>query len=410
MFNLSKNTNFPFKIAAINLVIVAIFGCILRLQLVYPIKGLVYPYLIHAHSHLAFLGWVFMALFVFLMKAYLPKESLVSGKFFYLFVVFQVANMGMLFTFPFTGYGLWSIVFSALHAFLSMCFATVFIRKAQISLSVKHLESFQFVKWGLLLMVLANLAPLALGPVKAMTGQSDWYYLLIYFYLHFQYNGWFTFAVIGLLLFLVEKAGVNSDNRLLRRFFMLSLVSVFPTYGLSALWLDPSFWIWLISGVSALVQFGGMFYFLLFVIQNKRKMENLLNIHEKVIVLLAVFAFMLKNCLQLGSAFPFAAEFAFANRSIVIGYLHLVLLGFVTLALWFIAFKFNLINSAKPLAKLASGLLVMGLFFNELFLILPAIVGAIPNLSQMLLVASLVMLLGCVLFYFSINHRHERDL
>ena len=44
---------------------------------------------------------------------------------------------------------------------------------------------------------------------------------LIYFYLHFLYNGWFTFAVLGLLFWLLEKYKVSFNQNYSLLFFRL---------------------------------------------------------------------------------------------------------------------------------------------------------------------------------------------
>ena len=157
--NLSRST----YIIILNLILVGIIGCFLRFYFLHPVAGINYGYVLHAHSHLAFLGWVFMALYVLIIYAYLPREIQKTGTFSILFILLQLANLGMLFTFPFMGYALWSILFSAMHAITAMVFAGLFIRKARLALPEKHQLSFLFIKWGLILMVISNLAPFEIG-------------------------------------------------------------------------------------------------------------------------------------------------------------------------------------------------------------------------------------------------------
>jgi hypothetical protein len=45
------------------LAVVALAGFVMRLMPLVSIPGLNYEYLLHAHSHLAFLGWAYNALF-----------------------------------------------------------------------------------------------------------------------------------------------------------------------------------------------------------------------------------------------------------------------------------------------------------------------------------------------------------
>ena len=188
-----------------------------------------------------------MALFVLILHTYLPVETGRYKKYIYYFIILQLANMGMLFTFPFTGYALWSIIFSTIHALTTMLFAWVFIWEVRNIVPNQHRTSFQFVKWALILLFVSNLSPLALGPVSATKGKTDLYYSLIYFYLHFQYNGWFTFVLIGLILHQLEGLGLNTSNWLVKIGFLLKLLAVFPAYLLSVLWTGPGL-IWNVIG------------------------------------------------------------------------------------------------------------------------------------------------------------------
>lgn len=49
---------------------------------------------------------------------------------------------------------------------------------------------------------------------------------------------------------------------------------------------------------------------------------------------ISCFLWFVKMCLQLLTAFPYFADLAFQNIDFVIGYLHLVFLGVVTISLW----------------------------------------------------------------------------
>ena len=107
-------------------------------------------------------------------------------------------------------------------------------------------------------MFISNLAPFALGPVSAIQGKTDLYYSLIYFYLHFQYNGWFTFALLGLILWMLETNGADTKTKLIKIGFLMKLVAVFPTYILSVLWTEPN-WLWYwIGGLAGLIQLIGL--------------------------------------------------------------------------------------------------------------------------------------------------------
>ncbi|MEO9474854.1 MAG: hypothetical protein ABJG41_04955 [Cyclobacteriaceae bacterium] len=378
-------------IAIFNLVIVGIIGCFLRYMFLQPVSLVNYSYVLHAHSHLAFLGWVFMALYVLIVYAYLPSGFLKAGKFLIIFAVLQIANLGMLVTFPFMGYALWSIVFSALHAITAMIFAWIFIREVSSTLSLEHKMSFLFVKSALVLMVLSNLAPFALGPISATQGKSDLYYLLIYFYLHFQYNGWFTFALLGLMLWQLEVNGVNTGSRLVKVGFVLKLIAVFPAYILSTLWTEPDMVWYVLGGLSAAVQLVGLVAVGCFVVQNMTALSLQNSSVLRVLFWVGILTVGLQHVLMLLSAIPALANLAFA-RNIVIAYLHMVLLGFVTAWLFFTLVKLQIIQLTLS-AKAGFWLFLGALVVTELVLVFQ---GYIESSTHWLFYLALVQLCGIV--------------
>ena len=116
--NLMKNLP---KIALSYFFTIAILGVILRLFSVMNIS-MDYRFLVHAHSHTALLGWVYTALMILIYKLYL-NSRVIEKKYIRLFWCTQGTIIGMLVTFPFTGYALLSIVFSTLFLILSYVFA-----------------------------------------------------------------------------------------------------------------------------------------------------------------------------------------------------------------------------------------------------------------------------------------------
>src|SRR5687768_12768603 len=82
-------------------VIAGAMGAFLRLQLFNPVVEMNYKHFLHGHSHLAFLGWVFNALYISLIYAYIPAQV---KRYHVLFWLLQVAVLGMLISFPIQGY------------------------------------------------------------------------------------------------------------------------------------------------------------------------------------------------------------------------------------------------------------------------------------------------------------------
>lgn len=354
------------QIAMLNLVIVGVIGCVLRYTFLHPVAGINYGYLLHAHSHLAFLGWVFMALYILLIHAYLPS-GMQNRKYVNLFIILQIANLGMLVTFPVMGYAAWSIAFSAVHAVVAIVFARIFSREVQAILPPRHKMSFKFIQWALILMVISNLAPFALGPVSAIQGKTDLYYSLIYFYLHFQYNGWFTFALLGLVLWQLERRGTHTQTKLIKAGFVMKLVAVFPSYILSVLWTEPNLLWYILGGLAALIQLIGLVCIIYFVIQEVAKSHLADSLVQRILIWIGILAIVGQHLLMLLSAIPALSNLAF-SRNIVIAYLHMVLIGFVSVWLLFFFLKQGFVKESL-ITRVGLAFFLMAFVATELLLV-----------------------------------------
>src|SRR5690349_8007660 len=98
------------RVALIDLTIVAFAGVIMRYKIAFSLPFIDQKYLMHAHSHFAFSGWITQALMV-LLTAYLAKRlpQINLKKYNAILWANVLTAFGMLFTFPFEGYGLYSI-------------------------------------------------------------------------------------------------------------------------------------------------------------------------------------------------------------------------------------------------------------------------------------------------------------
>lgn len=386
-------------IALFNLILVALIGCFLRYVLLNPVQGVNYSYIIHAHSHLAFLGWVFMALFILIIHVFLPSAIFIKGgRYAILFILLQTANMGMLFTFPIMGYALWSIVFSASHALLAILFAWMIIKDVTQNLSVVHSVSFSSLKWALILMIVSNLAPFALGPVSVTQGKTDLYYLLIYFYLHFQYNGWFTFAVFGLIFRLLENNGINTNVRLIKMGFILKLIAIFPAFILSSLWTEPGL-IWhIIGAISAATQLVGLLFLLYFLI-NKKEILSLIKIPIlRVLFWVGISAVLSQHVLMLLSAVPDISNTTY-SRNTVIAFLHLVLLGFITVWLFLLLYKIRLMI-LNSLSRIGLRIFLIAFTGTECLLVFES---QIHDTSKWLFYLAIAQLVGIILIAVNVE-------
>ncbi len=373
-------------------VVAGAMGVLLRAMLVGYLPGLTYPFLVHAHSHVVLLGWLFNALLLSLLAEFGPENFTPGYR--RLWWGFQVAVLGMLLFFPVQGYAAGSILFSTLHVFLSYALAW----KLRADLRTDASLSARLLRWGLVFLVLSTLGPYAVGALKARGMQeTPWYPMSIYFYLHFLYNGWFQFGVLALAVRGLERAGRGFAEPTGGRVLGALVASCFGTFGLSALWAGPPGWVWVLSGAAALLQAGAVGALLRKFRQHRALWSAPHTPWAGRLVALAGVAFGLKIALQVLSALPWAAAWAYAQRHLVIAYLHLVFIGVLTFFLLGLAFR------RGALRPLGLGLLVVGFGGSEAALVLQSLVqaggGSLPYFGEGLLGLSVGMWVGVALLW-----------
>ncbi|WP_137758981.1 hypothetical protein [Pontibacter sp. SGAir0037] len=395
------------RVALSYFTLVALMGLLLRWQLYSPVEVLNYRNLLHAHSHVALLGWLYCAFFAALLYAFPPETEKQRHSFNRQFYLTQVSVLGMLFSFPVQGYALFSITFSTLHILLSYWFAWSFWKhvKQNDKLWRKYKLSLQFIAWALLFLVLSTIGPWALGPImaKGMAG-GKLYYSAIYFYLHFQYNGWFTFAVLGLLFWYLRSRGICYSKVWAKRVYTLMVLACVPAFALSVLWAKPGA-IWFgIGGIAAVLQMMALGYLLKLLWEVREELARELMPWVKGLFLLALLALSLKLVLQVASAVPYFADLAYNLRYFIIGYLHLSLIGFVSVFMLGFFVQLGLYRLGKY-GKIGLVLLLLFFFISEAFLFLQGTLlwlelKSLPNFNLLMFIISIGMPVGLLLFFF----------
>ena len=284
----------------------------------------------HSHSHIGLLGWIYTILSSLICQYFLRETD--RKPYFILFICTQFCILGMLFSFPFGGYFLYSIIFSSLFIICTYWFSIFFLKRSKkynfirfsISKSVdvendKPL-SLKFVHWGIYFLILSSigiwLLPVAI--VKAGKG-SDWYNSALYFFLHFQYNGWFLAVLFGLLVGEIEHKSLLNSKRLkgaLYNFVIGTIGSV--TLSWVGFFNEPILYI--IGNISGFLLLASIF-------ELYRAYMQL----EKPAFLMQIFLLlcMLKTIFMFLGSFPWIAEVVLPNREFVISYLHFTFLGVI---------------------------------------------------------------------------------
>jgi hypothetical protein len=258
-----------FRIAVFNLLLVALLGIILRYKIVFSLPFVDQKFLLNAHSHFAFAGWISQALMIFI-TAYIRRhlQAFRWRKYRNLLIANLVTAYGMLLSFPITGYATVSIIFSTLSIFASYAFVVVAwtdLNKIDRNKIVHHWFKASFV-----FNALSSIGAFALAFMMAnKIAHPNWYLAAIYFFLHFQYNGWFLFACMGLFVSKLDEQLVS--KKLQQNVFYAFLFACVPTYFLSALWLPLPLWVYMLVVAAALTQFSAGII-LLTAIMKKRKL------------------------------------------------------------------------------------------------------------------------------------------
>ena len=232
------------RVPLLFLFIGSVLGVFLRLQFIAPTAGANYMFFLHGHSHVMFLGWISNALFIAFVHNHIDTTALRPFK--NIFLTIQALIVAMTISFPIQGYGFYSILFSTLHTFCFLVFAILFFRSTRNDNS----QSVWYARVSLIFFAVSTIGPFSLGYLMANgLGHTNWYYYSIYFYLHFQYNGFFLFGVFSIVLHLLEEKKVGLDPQRVRLYGKALAILCVPTYFLSVLWAKPGFSFNAIAGI-----------------------------------------------------------------------------------------------------------------------------------------------------------------
>lgn len=389
------------NIVLLNLFIVASAGLLLRFFFIYPIPRFNFQYVLHAHSHFAFSGWGFIALFIAFHDAFIPLQAKERKAYKRIFILGLVAAYGMLFSFPFDGYAFVSISFSTLYILVSYWFGWRFYKDAKTIR--EHPVSMRFARTAIFFLVISSIGPFAMGPVmSAGKAGTPLYYNAIYFYLHFQYNGWFIFGIFALFFKWMEQKNISFHPGKALWFYRLMLWSSVLTFLLSILWSKPGSIFYYIGGLGGMLQVLAILPLWRSIRPCKSRL--LIEIHpiNKMTGIFITIFLVLKLLLQSFSAFPWVVQWTLTARSLVIGYLHLVLLGIFTLFLlaWFFQKGFLVINKLTYYGLLA---FLAGILLTELFLFAQSMMilngSFIPQFNQWMFMLTILLPAGSGLLF-----------
>lgn len=372
----------------------ALFGGVLRLLYLVEIPGLDYKNLLHAHSHLALLGWGFTALSGGLLFLLLGQSG--SWRYYGRLLALQVvAGLGMAIFYSYQGYGPISIFFSTLHLLAAYGFAYRFLRDSR---RLPKGTSRRLAQWSIYWMLLSTVGLLAVGPIGATLGKlHPLYHASIQFFLHFQFNGWFTYAVLALLIHHFARRGQPIELK--PAVFWVLQLSLLLTYALSITWSTPETILFYLNSAGVILQALAFGFILVPLLRAHRRVAR--RDIASVLLWVGLFSLVLKIAAQTAVAIPAIAEISYTIRNLVIGFIHLTMLGFISLTLLGLLARAGFLPTGKP-ARIGYGMLILAFLATEALLFGQGVLlwfaaGFLPGYHQMICWTSALLPLALAL-------------
>ncbi len=391
------------KLTLFSLVAVGILGTLMRYKICYEFPFIDQKHTQHAHSHFAFAGWVTQALMVFITAFLKNNNFKINIKHYQTILIINIlVAYGMLVSFMIQGYGAISIILSTTSIFITFVFAFKFW--VDTKGATTQLLAIKWFKAGTVFLVISSLGTFMLAYMMMSKHMEQHTYLAsVYWYLHFQYNGWFFFACMGLLFSEIKLLDIHT--KAMNNVFWLFAISCVPAYMLSTLWAKLPMWLFVNTILASITQ---TYAWAKFLITFKTYLKQLVDKTGKQIgylFIILALALSIQFLLQLGSPVPSISQWAFGFRSVVIAYLHLILLGIISLFLIVFMHVKGLLNTKNGV--LATFLFTLTVYANELILGVQGVTSLfyylIPYSQEALFYVSVAIVLSVLFLVQSIS-------
>jgi hypothetical protein len=286
----------------------AFIGLVLRYAYTGAISGFPFKNVMHSHSHVLLLGFIFNSLLILVWTNFTQGIDKISYRY---YVALQVCIALMLVTFILQGYDFFSILFSSLHLWISYILLIRLWRQLNDNKTINT-----FIKIGIVFHFLSSVGPYVLGPLMILEMQaSPLYEQSIFFYLHFQYFGIFF---VWMLAVLVQKTAVILSNKQL----VIIAISLALLFAHS---LDYSYDHWsinVIGGLGSILLLGVLLSFKRYFQKGQRAFKFIYSI---------ILFVALVNII---GSIPIIANRVAESRLLLIGWLHLLFIGLYVPFIW----------------------------------------------------------------------------
>jgi len=378
-----------------------LYGLLLRLQVISPVFEFDYNNILQSHSHVAFLGWGYLSTLIAMQYVFLTPEQRSKKIYSITYWIMFTCIALMLVSFAISGYQLFSIILLTVFGITSYVYSYELLK--DLKTDTEHLISSKFARASIYYYVLSSLATWFVAYVVITQGKTDLYYNSIYFYLHFLYNGFFVFALFGIFFKMLRKKSMIISQRRIKHFFYYTNIACIPAFALSILWSDVHIGFNVIGGIAAFIQLIGLVY--LVVIIKQTFIRYSLSNYSRILLMTVMISYGLKLVAQWLSAFPY-----FVTKSLelkpyfVIGYLHLVTIGFISFFLLTLIVELRGFYFKAVFPKFGLSLFLAGFFSTEILLFLQGFLHLLKwkplgAYYILLFIASAIMVLGILMVW-----------
>jgi hypothetical protein len=258
----------------------------------------------------------------------------------YFFIFNFIAFVSAL-SFIFSGYSIFSIVTLVIFLLIS------YLGLLQLFIGIKSNNNFPLstftIRAGIVFYFVSSISTWIL-PVLILTGlkKTPFYYYNIYFYLHFLFNGFITFMILALFLYQTRKENAKLKSNINKNLIIVFASGTILTFSGSLLWNKVPLVFNYLNFAGAVMMLILLIYFTGLV----RLYQCRSGFTEKALFNVAYISLLIKVLMQTIQSFPYFAEASYMLKSqLIVGYMHLVTLGFISSFLISYAFRIGLIKN-----------------------------------------------------------------
>jgi hypothetical protein len=397
-------------IALFNLCITAALGVLLRTKMVFPLEAVEFSNILEAHYHFAMNGWITFTIMVLLVYELLPEQIYSRPVYQWMRWAILFISYGMAVCFIIGGYDTISVVFTTFYIIFVFIFAWVFSRDLIRSKPPKPILVLAIA--AMISLILSCIGPETfLGYVIASHSMNVLLFRdTAYTYLHFQYNGFFPLAIFALFFNYLYSRNVSlKAQQYMRKVAVVFPLTIIPALFLSYLWHYPNIYVRSVAAIGCI----SLYVFLFFLYRLLAEAWDTLKEMDRYVKFLAVLSLIsltVKIILQTGTVIPYVGIIVFGNRPIIIGYIHLVMLGFVTLYFMSHLLRINMLESKSVFSRMAILVFASGVVVNEVLLMLQGLSQILmkfyPIYMWLLWCTVIWLLIGAILIFIS-HRKHQ---